>query len=165
MAETVHKTPVLKSFFVQTNKLIWQKRVNNLVPGVRGVPGVYTVWCGISCSFLVIITHSCCAPVCYFHLKAHAIPYHTVNTWNSVDNPSITPCSHSTVSPCSRSNLLQKVCTSFIILQHSRIDQWEATNSVVIANLWSKHACWHKQHVLKCRVCKNYRKQRLVIND
>ena len=49
---------------------------------------VFTVWYGISCSFLVIITHSCCALVCYYHQKAHSIPYHTVNTWNSVVNPS-----------------------------------------------------------------------------
>ena len=30
------------------------------------------------------------------------------------------------------------------------------TDSVVIANLWSKHECWQKEHVLKCRICKNY---------
>ena len=50
---------------------------------------MFTVWYGISCSFLVIITHSCCALVCYYHQKAHSIPYHTVSTWNSVVNPSI----------------------------------------------------------------------------
>ena len=43
------------------------------------------MWYGISCSFLVIITHSC------YHQKAHSIPYHTVNTWNSVVNPSELP--------------------------------------------------------------------------
>ena len=48
---------------------------------------MFTVWYRISCSFLVIITHSCCALVCYYHQKAHSIPYHTVNTSNSVINP------------------------------------------------------------------------------
>ena len=37
----------------------------------------------------MIITHSCSALVCYYHQKAHSIPYHTVNTWNSVVNPSL----------------------------------------------------------------------------
>ena len=27
--------------------------------------------------------------VCYYHQKAHSIPYHMVNTWSSVVNPSI----------------------------------------------------------------------------
>ena len=47
------------------------------------------MWYGISCSFLVIITHSCCALVSYYHQKAYSIPYHTVNTWNEVVNPSV----------------------------------------------------------------------------
>ena len=50
---------------------------------------VFTMWYWISCSFLVIITHLCCALVCYYHQKAHLIPYHMVNTWNSVVNPSL----------------------------------------------------------------------------
>ena len=48
---------------------------------------VFTLWYGISCSFLMI-THLYCALVCYYHQKAHSIPYHTVNTWNEVVNPS-----------------------------------------------------------------------------
>ena len=51
----------------------------------------------------------------------------------------------STISPSSHSKLLQKVGTSFIILQRSRINQWIATNNMVIANLWSEHPRWHKQ--------------------
>ena len=50
---------------------------------------MFTVWYGISCSLLVIITQSCCALVCYYHQKAHSIPYYTVNTWNSVVNHSV----------------------------------------------------------------------------
>ena len=50
---------------------------------------VLTMWQGISCSFLMIITHSCCALVSYYHQKAHLIPYHAVYTWNSVVNPAI----------------------------------------------------------------------------
>ena len=76
----------------------------------------------------------------------------------------ITPSSRSTISPSSHSDLLQKVRTLFIILQRSRINQWTSTNSVVIANLWSKHARSHKQQVLKSRVCKNYHKHSLVRN-
>ena len=40
-------------------------------------------------AFFMIITHSCCALVYYYHQKAHSIQYHTVNTWNSVVNPSL----------------------------------------------------------------------------
>ena len=32
-----------------------------------------------------------CALVCYYHQKAPLIPYYTVNTWNSVVNPSVYP--------------------------------------------------------------------------
>ena len=50
---------------------------------------VSTVWCRISCSFFVMITHSCCTIAYYYHQKAHSIPYHTVNTSNLVVNPSL----------------------------------------------------------------------------
>ena len=36
-------------------------------------------------------TQNTCRPtplVCYYHQKSYSIPYHTVNTWNSVVNPS-----------------------------------------------------------------------------
>ena len=83
---TVHKqyTKHLywKHYLLQTNKLTGRNGLTTLFQ-------VFTVWYGILCSFLVIITHECAARVCYYHQKAHSIPYHTVNTWNSVVNPSI----------------------------------------------------------------------------
>ena len=63
---------------------------------------VFTMWYGISCSFLMIITHSCYVLVFYYHQKGHSIPYHTVNTWSSVVNPSISPL---------RGNLLYNIPT------------------------------------------------------
>ena len=86
---------------------------------------MFTMWYGISCSFLVIITHSCCALalVCYYHQKAHSIPYHTVNTWNSVVNPSILPSEIMLTVQISRDSCRNRLVTCAVSVNLARVRQ------------------------------------------